>query len=289
MKAIHLHVEHQSEESISCFEWSNRTFRCLYHVHPELEINYIVSSSGSRLVGDHLDTFRPGDLVLLGPGLPHSYFHRPPKSAPNNWARSWYIQFLPDCLGKGFFDLDALKPVRDLLARAHRGLHFPQATAKKAAPLLRTVLDEHGARRIASFLQLLQLLAEVHEAKPMASLHFDLPQPRSIRQLELATAYIHGHLNDELTLNMVADQAHMSPQGFSRFFHKWMGRTFAAYITELRIATACQALLESDRSIAEVCFASGFRNLSNFNRQFRAIKGMSPRLFRKNSATDTFT
>jgi AraC-like DNA-binding protein len=88
-------------------------------------------------------------------------------------------------------------------------------------------------------------------------------------------------LFEELTLSTTARQAYMSPSGFSRFFHKWMGRTFAAYVTELRIASACQALLESDQSIAEVCFASGFRNLSNFNRQFRAFKGMSPREFRR--------
>lgn len=283
MRAILERVEHRSEECLSCFEWSDRTFMCPYHVHPEFEINYIVSSSGRRLVGDYLDSFKPGDLVLLGPGLPHTYFHRAPKGAPDNWARSWYIQFLPDCLGEGFFNLGALRSIRDLLTRARRGLHFPHATAKGAVPFLQAAIEGHGAGRIASFLQLLQMLAEVRGARPMASLHFDLPQPRSLRQLELATAYIHGHLYDELPLYAVARQAHMSPQGFSRFFHKWMGRTFAAYVTELRIASACQALLESDHSIAEVCFASGFRNLSNFNRQFRTMKGMSPREFRRQS------
>lgn len=282
MRAILERIEHRTEECFFCFEWSDRTFVCPYHVHPEFEINYIVSSSGRRLVGDCLDSFSPGDLVLLGPGLPHTYFHSAPKGAPNDWARSLYIQFLPDCLGQSFFDLAALKSIRNLLTRSCRGLHFPSAAAKDAVPLLRATLEGYGVRRIASFLQLLQMLAEVRDAKPMASLHFELPQlPRSFKQLELATAYIHGHLHDELNLSTVARQAHMSPQGFSRFFHKWMGRTFEAYTTELRIATACQALLESDRSVADVCFASGFRNLSNFNRQFRKIKGMSPREFRK--------
>jgi AraC-like DNA-binding protein len=255
---------------------------CPYHVHPEFEINYIVSSTGRRLVGDHLDSFKPGDLVLLGPGLPHTYFHRAPKEAPNNWARSWYIQFLPDCLGQGFFDLPTLKAIHDLLARARRGLHFARKTAKDAAPLLEAALKEHGVTRIASFLLLLEVLAEARGVEPMASSHFDLPQlPRGFRQLELASTYIHDHLFDELTLTAVAREAHMSPQGFSRFFHKWMGRTLGEYITELRIASACQALLETDHSIAEVCFACGFRNLSNFNRRFRTIKGMSPREFRQ--------
>lgn len=282
MKPILERVEHQKEECFSCFEWSARTFVCPYHVHPEFEINYIVSSSGRRLVGDHLDSFKPGDLVLLGPGLPHMYVHRAPEKAPNNWARSWYIQFLPDCLGQSFFDLPAMRSIRDLLGRAQRGLRFPDATVETAVPLVRATLRRRGAPRVASFLQLLYRLAEARGAKPMASVHFDLPQPpRSSRQLDLATAYIHRHLFEELTLSATASQAHMGPTGFSRFFHRWMGRTFAAYVTELRIASACQALVESDQSIAEVCFASGFRNLSNFNRQFRAIKGMSPREFRR--------
>ena len=282
MRPILERVEHQTEECFSCFEWSARTFACPYHVHPEFEINYIVSSSGRRLVGDHLDFFKPGDLVLLGPGLPHMYVHRAPEKAPKNWASSWYIQFLPDCLGQGFFDLPAMRSIRDLLYRARRGLRFPRTTVETAMPLVRATLEERGVGRVMSCLQLLYALAEAPGAKPMASVHFDLPQPpRCSRQMELATAYIHRHLFEELTLSSTAHHTHMSPTGFSRFFHRWMGRTFAAYVTELRIANACQALLESDQSIVEVCFASGFRNLSNFNRQFRALKGMSPREFRQ--------
>jgi AraC-like DNA-binding protein len=281
MKAVLERVNRQAGECFFCLDWSGRTFVCPYHVHPEIEINYIVNSSGRRLVGDHLDYFKPGDLVLLGAGLPHMYFHRPPKTAPNNWARSSYIQFLPDCMGKDFFELPGMKSIHDLLVRAHRGLRFPRSTAKKILPLLNATIASRGAQRIGWLLQLLQTLADARGAKPMASVRFALPQsPRSSTQLESAMAYIHRHLFGKLTLLATARQAHMSPQGFSRFFHKWMGRTFSAYVAELRIGNACQMLLEADRSVAEVCFASGYRNLSHFNRQFRAAKGMSPRQFR---------
>ncbi len=281
MKAILERIEHQSGESFSCFRWSAQTFICPYHVHPEIEINYIVSSTGRRLVGDCLGYFKPGDLVLLGAGLPHMYFHRAPSKAPKNWAQSWYVQFLPECLGREFFSLPGLAAVNNLLQRSRRGLIFPRKTVSQVLPLLRETFENNGARRVASLIYLLQELAESRGTRPLASTRFELPQPpRSSERLARATSYIHRHLSEELTLAETAQNAGMSPQGFSRFFHRWMGRTFATYVTELRIGSACQMLIESDRSVAEVCFACGFRNLSNFNRHFRSHKGMSPREFR---------
>jgi len=282
MKLIREHVEKDAKECFSCFDWSGRAFVCPYHVHPEIEINYIVSSSGRRLVGDHLDQFNPGDLVLLGSGLPHMYTHRAPANAPEKWAHSLYIQFLPDCLGAGFFDLPAMAPLRDLLSRAGRGLLFPRKTVNQALPALQAVLRSSGPLRVSLLLQLLDILGKSSGARPMASPEFVPPrQLRTSKRLDAATAYINRHLVKGVSLNAIARHMHMSPQGFSRFFHASMGRTFVAYVTELRIGAASQMLLESDLTIAEVCFANGFNNLSNFNRQFRAVKGMSPREFRR--------
>jgi AraC-like DNA-binding protein len=287
MKLVREHVERDAGESFSCFDWSGKAFVCPYHVHPEIEINYIVSSSGRRLVGDHLDQFNPGDLVLLGSGLPHMYSHRAPAHAPANWAHSLYIQFLPDCLGSGFFDLRGMAPLRDLLSRAGRGLLFPRDTANRALPVLDGVLKSNGLLRVSLLLQLLDILAKCSGAKPMASSQFTAPRLlRTSNRLDLATAYINRHLFKELSQTALARHMRMSPQGFSRFFHASMGRTFATYVTELRIGAASQALLESNLTIAEVCFANGFNNLSNFNRQFRAVKGMSPREFRRYGNSD---
>jgi AraC-like DNA-binding protein len=282
MKFIREHVERQAEECFACFDWSGRTFVCPYHVHPEIEINYIVGSSGRRLVGDRLDQFNPGDLVLFGPGLPHMYFHRAPASASDHWAHSLYVQFLPDCLGRGFFNLPGMAQVRDLLSRADRGLLFPRDTAQRALPLLQAVLKGRGPLRVASLLQLLDLLGKSAGAAPMASPGFEAPrQLRASVRLDKATAYMNRHLFKRMTLTAAARHVRMSPQGFSRFFHASMGMTFAAYVSELRIGGACELLLGSDLAIAEVCFAAGFNNLSNFNRQFRAAKGISPREYRR--------
>jgi AraC-like DNA-binding protein len=282
MKLIREHVEKDAKECFSCFDWSGKTFVCPYHVHPEIEINYIVSSSGRRLVGDHLDQFNPGDLVLLGSGLPHMYTHRAPANAPEKWAHSLYIQFLPDCLGAGFFDLPGMAQLRDLLSRAGRGLLFPRMTTSRALPVLQAVLRSGGPLRVSLLLKLLDILAQSSGARPMASAQFCAPrQLRTSRRLDAATAYINRHMFNEVSLTAIARHMKMSPQGFSRFFHASMGRTFTAYVSELRIGAASQMLLESDRTIAAVCFAKGFNNLSNFNRQFRAVKGMSPREFRR--------
>ena len=109
---------------------------------------------------------------------------------------------------------------------------------------------------------------------------------RDSERLNRAIQFINKHLSGALQLSDVANEAGMSTQAFSRFFHKFMGISFIDYVTSLRISRACRYLLETDKTIAAICYLCGFNNLSNFNRQFLRYKNTTPREFRRSGSID---
>jgi AraC-like DNA-binding protein len=79
----------------------------------------------------------------------------------------------------------------------------------------------------------------------------------------------------------LADVACLSPSALSRLFRQATRMTIGDYLTRLRIGRACALLIEGDLPVTHVAEEAGYNNLSNFNRQFKAEKSMTPRAFRR--------
>ncbi len=278
MKAILEKVSHDKNRSFALFEFEMRRFNCPFHYHPEIELTLIVSSSGHRYVGDHIGHFSSGDLVLMGPNLPHSYIN---DARPGQTAHSVVLQFLPDCLGPGFLQLGEMKGIQHLLERSRVGLSFHGRTRDKVAPLLSPLRELEGPARLAAFLQVLEILSRSKECRTLASPAYSpslaLYQGERINRV---CELISRRFREGITQSEAARAAKMSPPSFSRFFRRATNRTFRAFLNEVRVGHAAQLLLESDRTVAEICYESGFGNLSNFNRQFLKLRSASPRDFR---------
>ncbi len=238
-----------------------RRFDCPFHYHPEIELTLIVTSTGHRYVGDHIGPLRAGDLVLMGPDLPHSYVN----DAGAGHARSLVLQFLPGCLGAGFFQLGEMRAVAALLERCRVGLAFHGATRERAARALVQLRSLDGTARLVAFLEVLQQLATSREYRRLASPTYApslaLYQGERINRV---CELISRRFRDDITQAEASRAAKMSVPSFSRFFRRATNRTFRAFLNEVRIGHAARLLLESDRTVAEICYDSGFGNLSNF-------------------------
>jgi AraC-like DNA-binding protein len=248
-------------------------FAAPYHYHPELELTWIVRSSGHRFVGDSSQPFHHGDLVLLGPHVPHVWLN--PASCRR--AEAIVVQFLPTFLGETFFTVPELRPVQRLLSRASRALAFAPTTRKKVSPLLVALPEATGAARLLTLLQILVHLAGDRSARPLCSPRY-APQQDSTAGEKINAVYRHLAANFRETIfqSDLAKQLGSSPAAFSRFFRRATGRGFTETLNDIRLGEACQLLRESDRTIAEICYACGFENLANFNRQFRRRHAMNP-------------
>ena len=281
MKPKFEHIPRSNDASFSCLEYEGAVFDCPYHVHPEAEVLLIDSGRGRFLAGEKLGRFGPRDLFVFGGNLPHMFDSDPPR-VPAEQARSRYIQFEADCLGAGFMDLPEMKKLRTLFKSARRGLYIRGERSPQLLEKFGRAYTAKGAEKIAAFLILLEGLASSRIVEPLASEGFLCEQThRDSARLERAFAHIHSHLNATLTLADTARAASFSPQAFSRFFHQHVGMTFQGYVIDLRLVEACRLLIETDLTVTEICFQTGFNNLSNFNRHFLDRKKMPPRQYRQ--------
>lgn len=252
-------------------------FNYEWHFHHEYELVLITGGTGTRFVGDSLEPYGPGDLALIAPVLPHAY-----ASAPTSEGNSAIVvQFRPHFLGRGLFETAEFSSVSQLLGHASRGLRFENVPPAVPAELGRMEALE-PARRTIALLGVLWELAENPATRSLSSENFRPALAREgRRRLDAVCHFLHAEYGRPIQLSELAAVAHLSPAALSRFFHRSMGKTLTAYLTQIRLAAACRLLGGTDLAISQIAVRSGYRNLSHFNRQFRTHLGMSPRAYRR--------
>ena len=262
--------------------WSHgypfRTVR--WHFHPEYELHLVTATEGDRYVGDHIGPFRAGDLVLVGPNLPHNWISEVPDGETVE-ERCVILQFTDGFINGCIATFPELRFMQPLLKDAIRGVRFEESLAERVEPLMRSLLESSGARRIALFIDVLDLIGHADKRTPLASVGFQ-PQPSAYlsTSMNLVLQHIGRNFTRDLSETELARMCRQSVSTFARSFRKHTGMTFVQYVNSLRIELACQHLGQDDLTITAICHEVGFNNVSNFNRQFLAQKGMPPSKFR---------
>lgn len=265
-------------ESFKAWEHGYPYHTVRWHFHPEYEIHHVVATAGRYFVVDFIGTFEPGNLVLTGPNLPHNWVSDISGPVP---LRSRVLQFTAEFIADAMALFPELGACADLLEVSRRGALFSPATAAAAAPLLAELVTAQGIRRIEVFLGLLGHLSRGDVTSLTSSRYLPDPSGFMSTGINEALAYINANLTEPFAESDLARIAGLSPATFSRSFRRHTGQALVRYVNRLRINLACQLLMGTgDLKIADVCFSSGFNNISNFNRQFLAQKGMTPSRFR---------
>ena len=268
--------------SFIVFERVAHSFPFHWHYHPEFELTLITKSQGQRLVGDSIEDYGPGDLILLGANVPHSWRSRATGKGPQECHHAVVVQFREDFLGPGFFSLPEMASVRGLLHRAQMGLAFGHTgTASKVSSILSELPRQPPARKVAN---LLALLCELSAERAAISLSSTVLRPicrvEERRRVDDVCRYLTENANRPLDHKRLAAGVHMEQASLCRFFKRATGRTVTSYLNEIRVSEAARLLTETDQSVLEIGLKVGFGNYSNFVRQFRGIRGLSPRELR---------
>ena len=262
--------------------WSHgypyRTVR--WHFHPEYELHLVTATEGDRYVGDHIGAFGAGDLVLVGPNLPHNWISDVPDGESVE-ERCLILQFTDEFIAACMATFPELRFLRSLLRQAFRGVRFEPSTAERVAPLMRDLLIASDARRIAAFMEVLDVIGHAERPTSLASTGFQ-PDPAAYLSttMNLVLQHVGRNFTRDLNETDLAKLGRQSVSAFSRSFRRHTGMTFVQHVNSLRIELACQHLGQDDLTITEICYEVGFNNVSNFNRQFLLAKGMPPSKFR---------
>jgi AraC-like DNA-binding protein len=261
--------------------WSHgypfRTVR--WHFHPEYEIHLVTQTSGRSFIGDYIGGFEPGNLVLTGPYLPHNWISDV-KPGEVVEERGLVLQFTREFIEACMATMPELRGLEELFTRARVGLEFAEGSGWAARPLLQALKEATGAERIGLFFKLLALL-EAAPARQLASRHYEPDSQRFLIQpLNHVMDHVANNLSGHIKASELAELSGFSPWAFSRAFKQHAGVSFVRYVTEMRINRACELLAKRNLSVTDICFQVGFNNVSNFNRHFLALKGMSPTRYR---------
>ncbi|TGP23011.1 MULTISPECIES: AraC family transcriptional regulator [unclassified Mesorhizobium] len=251
-----------------------------WHFHPEYELHQIVATTGRYFVGDFIGEFETGNLVLTGPNLPHNWISEVPETVP---LRCRLIQFSEEFIGGAITTFPELGAVSPLLDLSRRGVLFGKSVSRQVMPLLAEITHAYGVHRISLFMSIMEALSRETSPRVLASENY-LPDPSGYVSagMNQALAYIRENLTQQFNEGDLAAIAGQTPSAFSRSFRKHTGMSLLQYIKRLRINLACQILMSNEEAqISDICFEVGFNNLSNFNRQFLAEKGMPPSQFRR--------
>ncbi|MDQ0560148.1 AraC-like DNA-binding protein [Rhizobium mesoamericanum] len=274
-------VQIRSGESFKMWSHGYPYHTVRWHFHPEYEIHLITETSGCYFVGDFIGDFQPGNFVMTGPNLPHNWV----SDVVDNTRieqRCLVLQFSEAFIDGLLSILPELKGFRSVLADSRRGVLFPVETAAHAKPIMQEMLEAVGARRIALFMQLVEVLTGANEHVALTTSDYQ-PDPSGYMSIgtNKALAFIRERLTEPFSETDLAAIAGQTPSAFSRSFRKHTGFSVVQYVNRLRINLACQLLMSSEEmAVIDICYASGFNNLSNFNRHFLAQKGMPPSRFR---------
>ena len=265
------------EHSFSCYEVNAPTFDFYWHYHPEYELTFILKGEGKRLVGDTYEVFKAGDTVLLPPLLPHTWISE--KGQKEN-CLAIVIKF-----SQAFLDQICLLPelasFKKLLGSAARGLQFRGSKSKEVVPLLKWLLQGDALTKLTSVLQVFHTLTQA-KATPIASVQYKpLKGTENQQRLNTIFRYVEKEFRSTISLKKAASLIHLSESAFCKYFKRASGKTFSDYTNDIRIAHACELLIETDKPISEIALQSGFESLSYFNRVFLAKKKQRPREYRK--------
>jgi len=249
-----------------------------WHYHPEIELIYFKEGSGTQFVGDNINTFRSGDVILVGSNLPHywsfddKYFNSKVEQ-PNVYVAHFCDYFW----GKEFLSIPENLPLKNILETAKRGILVTGKTKEYIGYLLEEMLVANGCRKVILLLEALITISSSDNFITLSSIGFQ-PNIRQNENDRINCIYQYSLANYKRKIQMeeVAAVAHMSPNSFCRFFKSKTRKTYSNFLIEIRVGTACKLLLENKLSIKEICYESGFNNFASFHKYFKMITSKTP-------------
>ncbi len=278
MKAYYEPIVLLETNSFKAESQVKKSFDVPWHYHPEYELTYITSSDGIRYVGNNMENFRAGDLVLLGPNLPHCW-----KNTANleTVAEAVVVQWQENLMGTNWMDTLEFASIQRLLKLSKRGIKFGERVSQQTKTKLYRLLELKPFEKLLSFLEILHALAEADDYEHLCDHDYDCDiNFDDSERVNTVYQYVKFNYQRKITLDDVARQVNMSKGYFSRYFSNIMKKAFFTFLNEYRISNACRMLIDTDLQIAEIGYTCGYENVPYFHKQFKKIKGVSPQQYR---------
>ena len=277
-KVIEKNIENQFE-AITVLDLEDKYFDPNWHFHPHYQIFTVIEGSGTRFIGDNIQTFDRGDTVMIGPNLPHLwrsdkiYFD----TDIDQKSHGIVVYFSESFLGNEFLEKSEMQNIKKLFEHSKKGMALHGKMQEATVTSLRKMADQKGFDRILTLLALLHNLSNGNDWEPICSSGYENSYKiTETERMQKVHEFVLKNFKAEISLTEVADIVNMSTSAFCRYFKKRSNKTFLDFVNEIRIGNACKLLSEDQQTIAEVAYECGFNSISHFNSQFKKLVGYSP-------------
>lgn len=260
------------------FTKRNPDAKAYWHYHPEVELVYIKEGFGNRYVGNHISKFEDGDLIFMGPNVPHFGF----EFGIHGVNEQIVVQFKENLVKTSFAIMPELTAINDLVERSKSGLSFYGETRSLVGAELELMEGKSAFDRLMSMLRILQILAQSEEYELLNASGLTLViQNQDDDRMNQIINYVKHNYENDISLDEISAVANMTVPAFCRYFKKYTKKTFTQFVNEFRIRQAIRLISMGNRSISEIADAVGFNNFSHFNKQFKRVTGQSPSNYKK--------
>jgi AraC-like DNA-binding protein len=253
-------------------------FEVTWHQHIEYELILFTEGEGTAFIGNYIGAFKTDDIFFLGSNLPHTF----QKAHKELVTSAVVVQFTEEFWGKEFMGLPECKAVKKLFDTAGQGLKIAGHCRQQLNPLIRELEQLQGFARIIRLCECLQLIANAQEFNTVSTQEVKTFQARNKDRIDKIFQYTIENFQEPIALADVAGTAGMSIPAFCSYFKKSTKKTYIDFLNEIRIGHACKLLIDTQKSVLEICYESGFNTLANFNKQFLKMKQITPSGYRKN-------
>lgn len=255
-----------------------------WHYHQEFELSFITEGSGSRIVGDSVEEFHPGDLIFIGPRIPHVWFSGAPvlNQHSGRTLESVYLLFNQEILPGGLTSLPEFEHVNRAIQLSERGIRITGDTLNQVSRIMLQLPYLNSMKRLMLFYEIMDIIGESKSFSYLASEDYIKTRFESTnKRVKSIHEFLMLNYQKEINLEEIAGIVHMAPASACRFFKSSTGLTIFEYLNKIKIDYACKLLLNTDLNIVDISYDCGFNNLSHFNKQFRKFLGKTPTQFRK--------
>ena len=283
MQAVLERLPLNAEESFVVKFFDYHYYPTPWHFHPEYELVLVTESTGKRFIGDNIQDFKPGNLALIGPNLPHLYRNDFHYYKPKNKlrAKSIVVHFLEHSFGEKFLTIPETHNIKRMLLKSLRGMDILGKTNSSVSKKMHQLCELHGFSRWLLLLDILNELSSTRDFRYISNERVEGQNETETHRINLIFDFVLTNYHTEIRVEEAAAMVNLAVNSFSRFFSQRTRKTFTQFVNEVRLGQACKLLIANKMNISEICFACGFNNLSNFNRQFKRVYSVNPLEYRK--------
>lgn len=254
-----------------------------FHVHPEYQLTYVAQGEGKRFIGNNIKSFEADEMVLLGPNIPHVWKSDSIYFRKNSQLRTTVtvIYFSKDIIENKLLGNIEFEEMQQLLIKSKMGVEVLGKTKEKIKKIMFGLLRQNGFESILSLLHILHYISISKETSYITNSSIPLFNTRiEASRLNKIYEFTLKNFNRKITLKEVASLVHMTDTSFSRYFKSRVNKSYSDFLKEIRIEYACKLLKNEKITIERISYESGFPSVTNFNKQFKLLKGRQPSEYR---------